>query len=515
MGLVQHHRNAEPDNAIPADFLVDSNGIVKCDFPFAVLSRSAARRDDPRRAPGQITAARLTLSASSSDLTAFPGDSAPKTAPITATPAGSEPSSRTRSAVIPPSAYTGIGGAAVNVAAPGAVHRADRRVACGAQRRDATRRSRADFRQRRIYRPEDGEIRAALDGGADFAVHVRRDPDQSPWPEQPARIRNRERVYRQMHPVGAARDGHVDPIVNQQLRVEARAELAHRKRERVQLAGREIFLTELNCDRAAMSRVVRGAERRLADRRQAAACGGLPAVGDQIELESDAGIHTAFPDRTLSLDARPIVQRITPVSGLDAVAYSFCSIRPAPHASRPASTASRIARAIAIGSRAPAIAVFISTPSHPSSIASAASEAVPTPASTITGTFACSRMIRRLYGLRIPRPEPIGAASGITATHPSSASLQARDRIVGDIRQDLEALLDENLRGFDRRRGIGEQRPVIADHFELHHLADADFARQAAGANRLVGGIASGRVGQNLVAFRVQIFEQIFFLANR
>ena len=50
---------------------------------------------------------------------------------------------------------------------------------------------------------------------------------------------------------------------------------------------------------------------------------------------------------------------IRPVNGLDAVAYSLRSIRPARYASRPASTASFIARAIAIGSLAPAIAVFI------------------------------------------------------------------------------------------------------------------------------------------------------------
>jgi len=54
-----------------------------------------------------------------------------------------------------------------------------------------------------------------------------------------------------------------------------------------------------------------------------------------------------------------------------------------------------IAEAIRIGSLAAAIAVFINTPSHPSSIAIAASEAVPTPASTRMGTLAFS-IIRRI-----------------------------------------------------------------------------------------------------------------------
>ena len=71
-------------------------------------------------------------------------------------------------------------------------------------------------------------------------------------------------------------------------------------------------------------------------------------------------------------------------------------MRPALKAARPASTASFIACAIRIGSRAPAIAVFISTPSQPSSMAIAASEAVPTPASTMIGTFAFSMISIRL-----------------------------------------------------------------------------------------------------------------------
>jgi hypothetical protein len=42
--------------------------------------------------------------------------------------------------------------------------------------------------------------------------------------------------------------------------------------------------------------------------------------------------------------------------------------------------------------------VFISTPSAPSSMAIAASDAVPTPASTMIGTLACALMIRMLLG---------------------------------------------------------------------------------------------------------------------
>ena len=85
-----------------------------------------------------------------------------------------------------------------------------------------------------------------------------------------------------------------------------------------------------------------------------------------------------------------------------------------------------MARAIFTESSAAAMAVFMSTPSAPSSIAMAASDAVPTPASTIIGTSVIiSRMMRRLAGFCMPSPEPMGAASGITAAAPASISLRA------------------------------------------------------------------------------------------
>ena len=84
-----------------------------------------------------------------------------------------------------------------------------------------------------------------------------------------------------------------------------------------------------------------------------------------------------------------------------------------------------MALAILTGSFAPAMPVFISTPSQPSSMAMAASDAVPTPASTITGTLIVSSIILILYGFLMPRPEPIGAASGMTAAQPIPSSFFA------------------------------------------------------------------------------------------
>src|SRR5208283_1416846 len=78
-------------------------------------------------------------------------------------------------------------------------------------------------------------------------------------------------------------------------------------------------------------------------------------------------------------------EAIRPSIGLDAVAYNFFGMRPAKCASRPASQAYLIAYAIRSGSRADAMPVFSNTPSQPSSIATATSLAVPTPASTMMG----------------------------------------------------------------------------------------------------------------------------------
>ena len=106
------------------------------------------------------------------------------------------------------------------------------------------------------------------------------------------------------------------------------------------------------------------------------------------------------------------------------MAYIFFGMRPARNAWRPAITACFMASAICAGNWAPAMAVFISTPSTPSSIASVASDAVPTPASTITGTLENSRMIRMLLVFWMPNPDPMGAPSGITAAAPASSSLR-------------------------------------------------------------------------------------------
>jgi len=88
-------------------------------------------------------------------------------------------------------------------------------------------------------------------------------------------------------------------------------------------------------------------------------------------------------------------------------------------------TAAAIAAAMATGSAARVTAVANSTASQPSSIARAASLAVPMPASSTTGTPARATIISMLCGLVMPRPVPIGEPSGMTAAHPMSSSRRA------------------------------------------------------------------------------------------
>ena len=78
--------------------------------------------------------------------------------------------------------------------------------------------------------------------------------------------------------------------------------------------------------------------------------------------------------------------------------------------------------AIKTGFFASAIAVLIKTPSQPNSIAMVASEAVPTPASTITGKEDCCLIILMFELFCIPRPDPIGAPYGIIVHAPTSSS---------------------------------------------------------------------------------------------
>ena len=116
------------------------------------------------------------------------------------------------------------------------------------------------------------------------------------------------------------------------------------------------------------------------------------------------------------------VQLLPNTSGaVDADATRPSAGRPARNPRRPASTARRKAAPMAAGSPAVPMAVFTSTASAPSSIASAACDGAPMPASTTTGTSDCSMMISSALRVRRPWLEPIHDPSGITVAQPASS----------------------------------------------------------------------------------------------
>src|ERR1041385_5676844 len=112
-------------------------------------------------------------------------------------------------------------------------------------------------------------------------------------------------------------------------------------------------------------------------------------------------------------------------------------MRPARKALRAASAAWRMASAMRTGCRAPAIPVFIRTAVQPSSMAIAASDAVPTPASTMTGTVMLSNAGA---GADRRREGHDREAAGILEA-------LAGDEIIRAVGENLKAFLDQALGG--------------------------------------------------------------------
>ena len=118
--------------------------------------------------------------------------------------------------------------------------------------------------------------------------------------------------------------------------------------------------------------------------------------------------------------------------------------------------------------------VFISTPSTPSSIAMAASEAVPTPASTMSGTSVMQLAQNANAGLVL---QSQSAADGRTQRHDRARAgidqTLGDDDVVRGIGQHGEAFLHQHAGGFDRGLHVGKQRGLIADDLDLHPVRTA------------------------------------------
>ena len=151
-------------------------------------------------------------------------------------------------------------------------------------------------------------------------------------------------------------------------------------------------------------------------------------------------------------------------------------------------------------------------PSTPCSIVRQASEAVPTPASTMTGTESRLLMVRMLNGLRRPSPLPIGEASGITAAAPASSSRSAVIRSSLVYASTAKPSRASDRGRLEQARDVGQQRLAVADDFELDELVEPRFARQPGVAHGLVGGVAARRVGQQEPALRIQVMQDALLL---
>lgn len=74
--------------------------------------------------------------------------------------------------------------------------------------------------------------------------------------------------------------------------------------------------------------------------------------------------------------------------------------------------------------------------------------------------------------------------------------LAADDGIVGAVGEHHEALAQEDLGGLEGLFVVREEGLGITDDLELDELGDAELAREAEGADRVVGGVTAGGVGE-------------------
>ena len=161
-----------------------------------------------------------------------------------------------------------------------------------------------------------------------------------------------------------------------------------------------------------------------------------------------------------------------------------------------------IAAAMRRGSCDLEIAVLTSTASQPSSIARAASEAVPMPASSTTGTGLRAQISSIAAGLAMPRARADQRAQRHHRGAADIGELLAGDRIVVAIGQHDKALAHQFVGGMHELLDIGVERLAVADQFELDPVGLQRLARQFGGQDRVARGDAAGGVGQQPAARR-------------
>ena len=163
---------------------------------------------------------------------------------------------------------------------------------------------------------------------------------------------------------------------------------------------------------------------------------------------------------------------------------------------------------MATGSWARLTAVATRTPSHPSSMASAASEAVPIPASRITGTSTDSRPGRCCGGCGCPGRCRSASPSGITAAQPTCWSRKASTGssvVYGRTTNPSSASCSAAARS---STASGSNVRSSADDLELHPVGLERLAGQLGRQDGLRGRGAPGRVRQHTDAELVEQGQQ-------
>ena len=107
-----------------------------------------------------------------------------------------------------------------------------------------------------------------------------------------------------------------------------------------------------------------------------------------------------------------------------------------------------------------------------------------------------SRSRATLWGLRMPRPLPMGEPRGMTAAQPTCSSRTASTGSSLVYGEHDEAVVGQLLGRGQQLDGIGQQGPVVADDLELDPLGLEGLPGQLGREHRLAGGEAAGRVGQ-------------------
>jgi hypothetical protein len=109
---------------------------------------------------------------------------------------------------------------------------------------------------------------------------------------------------------------------------------------------------------------------------------------------------------------------------------------------------------------------------------------------------------------------PDRRAEGHHRRRPRVLQLLRDHHVVGGVREDDEALLDERAGGGEQALGVGVQRLLVPDHLQLDPVAEAGLAPEAGGPHRLVGRVARGGVGQDEEPLRVDVVEEVLGAAG-